>query len=746
MRPRSAAFLIGLVLAGALTLPPASHAQEPPRYLNLDFESPGFPHDWYTGSEGYSVDLDSIAPYSGRQCLRIRYLSPGRVGVATQSIPVEAVAGRRLHLAGYVRTEGITTGWAALWCRIDGANRMLTQGTARSPGARGTTPWTRQVLDIPVDSTATHIDVGAILTGDGIAWFDRLEISIDGAPYPQPPAPTLFDPSDADLGRLRGQAASIATDDPEQPCDDLLPVLRMVGNARLVGLGEGTHGTREFSRIKHRLLRCLVEDLGFTLFAVEANEPEAARLNHYILTGEGDPVTLLRAMHFWPWNTEEVLDLVRWMRAYDASGRGPLQLLGFDMQYPALAMDSLAKFVRRADPGYGPALAESLSRIALTRATDGRGSAGGASATLNAAPFAGRRLRVQGFIRTEEVEPGYAGLWIRAEGDSGVLAQDTMSDRRVTGTTGWRACSAALTVPERARRISFGALLAGSGTAWFDSLALDVQGRRPATADRLDLDFEGRPALGGLHPVGPIYRVSVDTTTARSGRRSLRVAEDPVAATALRIQRWTRAADAAREVLRHLEADSNAMAARASSPADIARAFDDARLILQSCEAMRNPSSRDRSMAENAMRFLDRAPGGSKMVLWAHNAHVSRREGAMGSFLAERYGAGYLPIGLALHDGHYLAGEGRHLEAHEAMPSQPGSLEWALHRTGLPRFALDLRQAAPTDSSAAWLSEEMEFRNIGALPVQHGFYRMRVAHDFDVLLFFDHTTPSRPLL
>jgi len=150
-------------------------------------------------------------------------------------------------------------------------------------------------------------------------------------------------------------------------------------------------------------------------------------------------------------------------------------------------------------------------------------------------------------------------------------------------------------------------------------------------------------------------------------------------------------------------------------------------------------------MAENAERFLDRAPAGSKMVLWAHNAHVSRREGAMGFFLAERYGADYLPVGLALHDGGYVAGVGRGLEVFEAMPSNPGSLEWALHKSGLPRLALDLRQASPADSSAAWLTEDLEFRNIGALPVQHGFYRSRVARDFDVILFFDHTAPSRPL-
>ena len=67
----------------------------------------------------------------------------------------------------------------------------------------------------------------------------------------------------------------------------------MIGDARVVALGEATHGTREFFLMKHRVLEFLVKELDFNLFAIEATWPEANRVNEYVHTGEGDPAELL---------------------------------------------------------------------------------------------------------------------------------------------------------------------------------------------------------------------------------------------------------------------------------------------------------------------------------------------------------------------------------------------------------------------------------------------------------------------
>jgi len=131
-----------------------------------------------------------------------------------------------------------------------------------------------------------------------------------------------------------------------------LPHLKdMVGDARVVALGEATHGTREFFQMKHRLLEYLVEEMDFTTFAIEASFPEALLLNEYVKTGVGEPSELIIGMHFWTWSTEEVLEMVQWMRSYNEEhgGTQPVSFFGFDNQYPLSAIGWVQAYVYSID-------------------------------------------------------------------------------------------------------------------------------------------------------------------------------------------------------------------------------------------------------------------------------------------------------------------------------------------------------------------------------------------------------------
>src|SRR5512147_1133880 len=131
-------------------------------------------------------------------------------------------------------------------------------------------------------------------------------ISLGGQPTPS--SASSHDDDLAAAGEwLRGAAVPFGQIDPGDKLDDLEPLRQIVGNARIVSLGEATHGTREFFQMKHRILRFLVERMGFTAFAIEATWPEANRLDRYVRTGEGDPAVLLSGLYFWTWNTDEVL-------------------------------------------------------------------------------------------------------------------------------------------------------------------------------------------------------------------------------------------------------------------------------------------------------------------------------------------------------------------------------------------------------------------------------------------------------
>ncbi len=140
----------------------------------------------------------------------------------------------------------------------------------------------------------------------------------------------------------------------------------IVGDARVVSLGENTHGTRDFFEMKARILRFLVEEMGFDAFAIEATWPEANRLDAYVRRGEGDARELLSGLYFWTWNTESVLEMIEWMRSHNERG-GDLGFYGFDMQYPGMALHNVLEYLRLVDPdglGWAAAQLDCLVRVA----------------------------------------------------------------------------------------------------------------------------------------------------------------------------------------------------------------------------------------------------------------------------------------------------------------------------------------------------------------------------------------------
>lgn len=179
----------------------------------------------------------------------------------------------------------------------------------------------------------------------------------NGAPLPptSTPPPVTEGP---EVAWLKQAAKPFATVDPKANDADLAILDGMVGDQRVVALGEATHGTSEFFKMKHRLLRYLVEHKGFRAFGIEAAMGRCTELDRYVLTGEGDPAKLVPGMGFWTWSTTEVLDLVTWMRAYnmDPAHTEKLRFFGFDMQDGLREMDKVLAYVQSVDASSEPSL------------------------------------------------------------------------------------------------------------------------------------------------------------------------------------------------------------------------------------------------------------------------------------------------------------------------------------------------------------------------------------------------------
>ncbi|MCP4657754.1 MAG: erythromycin esterase family protein [bacterium] len=156
-------------------------------------------------------------------------------------------------------------------------------------------------------------------------------------------------------------AVPIATVEPGSPFDDLMPVSGIVGDARVVLLGESRHDAREQFRLKHRLIEFLVQEMGFTLFAMEESLPSSEKINDYLLRGEGDPEALLNQMGAWYiWDTEEVLALIRWMRKYneDPDHEKKVRFFGIDVSDPLLGLRNVLAYLDRVDAEYRDALGD----------------------------------------------------------------------------------------------------------------------------------------------------------------------------------------------------------------------------------------------------------------------------------------------------------------------------------------------------------------------------------------------------
>lgn len=135
---------------------------------------------------------------------------------------------------------------------------------------------------------------------------------------------------------------------------DMEPLNNLIGDARIVAMGECTHGSSEIFSMKHRMLEFLVKEKGFTIFAIEANMPEAYALNEYIINGKGDPKKLLIGMYFWTWNTQEVLDMIEWMKTYNETAANKIMFTGFDMQDPRVAIKNIRAYLQINKPELVP--------------------------------------------------------------------------------------------------------------------------------------------------------------------------------------------------------------------------------------------------------------------------------------------------------------------------------------------------------------------------------------------------------
>ena len=139
--------------------------------------------------------------------------------------------------------------------------------------------------------------------------------------------------------------------------EDLAPLRRMIGKATVVGLGEAWHTSGGFYKMKHRIFRDLVENMGFRVFAIESHWVSGEKANRYVQTCEGSPEAAIN-LHIPVWQSVELRDLVQWMCEWNqAHPDDRVHYLGFDVQGSSLGPNL-----------DGPGLIAFLGRIGIPEA------------------------------------------------------------------------------------------------------------------------------------------------------------------------------------------------------------------------------------------------------------------------------------------------------------------------------------------------------------------------------------------
>ncbi len=154
--------------------------------------------------------------------------------------------------------------------------------------------------------------------------------------------------------------------DESATAEELQPLIVALSRARIIGIGEATHGSHEDQAFKGDLIKALIEHGQVDLLILESNRQVGSDLDAYVVSGRGDLATLLRSPSFFRvWRTEEFANLIVWIRAYNIQTDHPVHVIGVDCQDAGVDAARALRFVssrdrptaKRLQKAFGPLVA-----------------------------------------------------------------------------------------------------------------------------------------------------------------------------------------------------------------------------------------------------------------------------------------------------------------------------------------------------------------------------------------------------
>lgn len=152
---------------------------------------------------------------------------------------------------------------------------------------------------------------------------------------------------------IEKNAVEIQSIEPDSNDKDLLKLSPILKDKKIIGMGDATHGTKEFFVLKHKIIEYLIRNENCTAIALELPLHTGVPINNYVLTGEGDIDELLKKAWWWH-KTEEIKDFLVWLKDYNTNpdNKKKVSFYGFDSQGFGNNVFQIFEYFKKVEPRF----------------------------------------------------------------------------------------------------------------------------------------------------------------------------------------------------------------------------------------------------------------------------------------------------------------------------------------------------------------------------------------------------------
>jgi erythromycin esterase len=246
--------------------------------------------------------------------IKITSTDKNKFGCIGYNIPPNYV-GDTIKLTGRIKYKNVGS-YVGLWMRIAGVNGVLAFENMQKYKIKGTNDWKEFSIKLPYKTGVENITIGGILSGKGTAWFDDFVVTIDDKDVQtmeETPKIYLKNYNNPELNSaIHNSSTPIDLSTNENLSSSLDALIAKLGSQKIVAIGESTHGTAEFYRLREIITKRLIEEKGYNMVVLENPYDDIELLNQDLMKSPLD--SLIKKHLFSIYQTKEMESFLKWYK------------------------------------------------------------------------------------------------------------------------------------------------------------------------------------------------------------------------------------------------------------------------------------------------------------------------------------------------------------------------------------------------------------------------------------------------